>query len=254
MKVVFSESWEIYRSEIMDAVSDFSGQGRLLGEGKRNVIKIFQIAGKEVNIKSFKLPNLVNRIVYRYFRKSKAERSFLYAKILLSKGIGTPEPIAFVEKNSMFYFRDSYYITRQQDCDLVLRQVIDHYTESDHPEILKAFARFTFDLHEKQVEFLDHSPGNTLITRGKGGFEFSLVDLNRMAFKPLDFEERMKNFARLTTKQEVLRILAAEYAHLSGRKEEEVFQKMWIYTRRFQKKFHGKKALKSQVKFWKKSR
>jgi hypothetical protein len=57
----------------------------------RNVIKLFDLNGQTINIKSFKVPNIVNK-AYKYFRKSKAKRSFEYATILLENGIGTPQP------------------------------------------------------------------------------------------------------------------------------------------------------------------
>jgi hypothetical protein len=43
------------------------------------------------------VPHLINKIVYKKFRKSKARRSYEYATLLLDKGIGTPQPIAFLE-------------------------------------------------------------------------------------------------------------------------------------------------------------
>ena len=36
-------------------------------------------------------------------------------------------------------------------------------------EILKAFTRFTYEMHEKQIHFLDHSAGNTLIVQTEKG-------------------------------------------------------------------------------------
>ena len=47
-------------------------------------------------------PNFINSLIYGYLRKSKAQRSFEYAKILLSKNIGTPQPFAFYENKTIF--------------------------------------------------------------------------------------------------------------------------------------------------------
>ena len=73
-----------------------------------------------------------------------------------------------------------------------------------------------------------------------------------MNFKELNFEERMQNFSRLTPKEEVVKIMANEYAALIVKSEVEVFEKMWFYTEQFQHKFQRKKALKKKLKFWKK--
>ncbi|GHA43899.1 hypothetical protein GCM10007103_26390 [Salinimicrobium marinum] len=108
-------------------------------------------------------------------------------------------------------------------------------------------------LHEKEVEFLDHSPGNTLIKKKGEGYLFSLVDLNRMNFRSLDFDTRMKNLSRLTPKKEMIVIIANEYAKLFKKPEAEVFEKLWFYTTDFQARFQRKKILKKKLKFWKKN-
>ena len=122
----------------------------------------------------------------------------------------------------------------------------------DWEQMLRAFTRFSYELHQKEIEFLDHSPGNTLIDREGEGYRFYLVDLNRMNFRALDFEDRMKNMARLTPQKEMIRIMASEYATLIGRPEQEVFDRMWFHTTEFQRKFQRKKELKKKLKFWKK--
>ncbi|MAP53765.1 MAG: Kdo domain containing protein, partial [Altibacter sp.] len=97
-------------SEIVEMITHFETRGTLLGDGERNTIKLFNLDELTVNVKSFKRPNLINRIAYRYFRKSKAERSYTYANTLLEKGIGTPQPIAYFENRDLLGLKDSYYV------------------------------------------------------------------------------------------------------------------------------------------------
>ncbi len=251
MKIVFSEGHQHLKPEILNFVQDFEKKGKALNDGQRNSIRIFEIDGKQINIKSFKVPNAINKIAYRYFRKSKAERSFTYAHILLNKNIGTPVPIAYIEEPSGIGFGKSYYISEQLNADLTYRELVQ---EPDFPmseNILRAFTRFSFKMHENNVEFLDHSPGNTLIQIKENNYEFYLVDLNRMTFRELDFDARMKNFSRLTPKKEMVEVMANEYAPFINKPEEEVFKKMWFYTEKFQEKFHRKQRLKKKLKFWK---
>ena len=252
MKAVFSSEYQDSQDEILEIIRHFDESGEMLGPGKRNKIKIFDFGGKRLNVKSFKIPNAVNQLAYRFLRKSKAERSFLYAHELRKRGIGTPFPVAFLEELSPVNFSKSFYISEHLDCDLTFRELLQNPDFPQRNEILEAFVRFTFALHEKEVQFLDHSPGNTLIRLNSGNYEFFLVDLNRMKFKPLDFDERMKNFSRLSSKKEVVAQMASEYALLYDRPEQEVFEKMWFYTQQFQKKFYGKKEFKKKLKFWKK--
>src|SRR5690606_41915767 len=67
----------------------------------------------KINIKSFKIPNKLNQFVYKYFRKSKARRSFEFATILLQKGIGTPAPVAFMENFNGLGLQKSFYASLQ---------------------------------------------------------------------------------------------------------------------------------------------
>ena len=251
MQVHFAKSFESRKAEIMPILESFHSGGQTIKDS-RNTLKIFSLDGKDYNVKSFRVPNVVNKIVYRFFRKSKAERSFRYANILLKKAIGTPAPVAYAEEANGLTFGKSYYVSEHLDYDLTYRELVTEPDYPDHENILRAFTRFTFELHEKQVQFLDHSPGNTLIQKNGGDYKFFLVDLNRMNFKELTFEERMLNFSRLTPKKEMVKIMANEYAKLIQKPETEVYEKMWFYTNQFQEKFFRKKRLKKKLKFWKK--
>lgn len=251
MKIVISEKYDSGEERIYRILDSFDDEGKLFGNGVRNKIKLFDLEGQEINVKSFKIPNLVNKVAYRFFRKSKAERSFEYAHQLLSRGIGTPYPIAYAEEKPGLFFKRSFYISEHLGCDLTYRKLVENSEFPEWEEILRAFTRFTFDLHEKNILFLDHSPGNTLIRLNNGDYQFFLVDLNRMNFKNLSFEERMKNFSRLTPKKEMIAIMASEYARLIRKPEAEVYEKMWFYTNEFQRKFQRKKEIKKKLKFWK---
>lgn len=251
MKVVFSPSFTVHKEKVLHTLNSFEKKGVQLGNGDRNKIKWFQCENGKINIKSFKVPNFINKIAYRYFRKSKAHRSFEYAQILISKKIGTPQPVAYAEVNSSFFFTKSYFISEHQDCDLTFRELEQGKGIPNWEEMIRAFTRFTFDLHEKEIEFLDHSPGNTLIRIENGNYQFFLVDLNRMNFGKLSFDKRMENFSRLTSRKEIVKIMANEYSKYYHRPESEIFGKMWKYTSYFQKNFRRKHRMKQKIKFWK---
>ncbi|MBO9585460.1 MAG: Kdo domain containing protein [Flavobacterium sp.] len=242
-------------SSILTITRNFTVSGVIFGNGQRNIIKLFDLDGRTVNIKSFKIPNLMNKVVYKYFRKSKAERSYEYATILLSKGIGTPEPIAFVENFNALGLKDSYYVSEHLVTELTYRELILIPDYPDGENILRQFTRFSFDLHEKGIEFLDHSPGNTLIKKvSHDKYEFFLVDLNRMQFhESMNFEQRMHNLRRLTPHKEMIAVMSNEYAKLyTDKTEAEIFERMWQLTCDFQEKFARKQRLKKKLKFWKK--
>lgn len=252
MKVVITNTYQPLEAGLQDIIETFDNTGESIYDGTRNALKKFRLQDKEVIVKAFKNPNLINKIVYRFFRPSKAERSFTYAKKLESLNIGTPEPIAYFENSSFLFFKDSYYICAFLDSDLTYRELI---TIPNYPEkeiILQQFTVFTKQLHDNGVLFKDHSPGNTLIKKmDDGSYSFYLVDLNRMKFKDLTYRERIANFARLTPEKEMVRTMAYTYAELGDFNKEDVFRLMWEETEKFQNKFHKKRRIKRRIFFWK---
>jgi hypothetical protein len=253
MQLHIHSHFQNYKKNFSECIAHFDTAGTLFGDGKRNKIKLFELGGKTINIKSFKLPNLINRVAYKFFRKSKARRSYEFASTLLEYEIGTPQPIAYAEDFSFYGLGKSYYFSEHLQAELTFRELVEIPDYPDHDNILRQFVRFSFYMHEKGVEFLDHSPGNTLIKKGAGGiYEFFLVDLNRMNFHPeMNFEMRMKNLSRLTPKKAMVAVMSNEYAKLYPQQTEAmIFGKMWFYTNDFQIKFHKKIKMKKLLKFW----
>lgn len=233
---------------ILSIIKNFKNQGDVLYTGKRNIIKIFKYDTVILNIKSFKKPTLLNSIIYRHFRKSKARRSFEFATLLLEKNIGTPKPYGYFENKNVLQLLDSYYVCEHLDADYVFRDLFDDYN-SELEEILKQLAHFCFRLHEAGIEFKDHSPGNTLIKKNNAGtFDFYLIDLNRMEFhKKMSFDLRMKNLCRLTPSEYMIKIISEEYAKWYEMPKDKVFNLMWKYTDNFFKKSDTKRRLKKYI-------
>jgi hypothetical protein len=246
------ESYKKHETFLDHIITNYDTEGEDFGNQDRNSLKLFTFESKTLNVKSFRVPNLINQIAYKFLRKSKAQRSFEYAKKLQSIDIGTPHPIAYYEYKSLFLFNKSYYVSEQVDCDLTYRELTKDLNYPNHEAILRAFTRFTYELHENKVKFLDHSPGNTLIKKTDKDYEFYLVDLNRMEFKFMDLEERIKNFAKLTTHKSIIEVMSDEYAKCCNESYDTVFNLMWKNTQDFQERYWRRRRLKNKLKFWKK--
>lgn len=235
--------------EITHIIENFDTEGVLFIDG-RNKIKLFPLGGMTVNVKSFRIPNIVNKVVYRFFRKSKARRSYEFANILLKKGIGTPKPIAYFENKGPFSFRDSYYMSEQMEADLTFRQLIEIPDYPEHEIIVRQFTQFTFKLHELGIEFLDHTPGNTLIKKtGHEQYEFFLVDLNRMDFHSgtMTLKQRVINMAKLTPEVWLVELMSDEYAKLYGKPYDSILTPMLKYTQYFSNRFYRKRRIKQRL-------
>ena len=179
--------------------------------------------------------------MYQFLRKSKAKRSFEYASKLIGLGINTPFPVAYLELFSGG-LKESFYVSEHVNYDFDFRELIHKPKFPNREEILKQFTQFTFKLHENNVNFLDHSPGNTLIIdKGENKYEFYLIDLNRMRFEAMDFNARMHNFRRLWLSKTMIKIMAEEYAELYNKPDDEVYALMTKHSRAFQKKINSKK-------------
>ena len=161
--------------------------------------------------------------------------------------IGTPQPIAFIEKSSLLGLNDSFYISRQIDVDYEFRALLSRDI-TEIREVLIAFTRFTHNMHKKGVYFIDHSPGNTLIKETSTGYDFYLVDLNRTKFYPeeISLELGIKNFYRLGSTPEMVEVMAKEYAKLRNVDENHVLSMMMKMTMKHNAAVAIKKAKRNK--------
>lgn len=202
-------------------------EGQLLYKG-RNELRLLQYQGVELVVKSFQIPNWVNRIAYGLFRSSKAQRSFEYAERLLQLGIGTPEPIGYYTERKGLLFHRSYYVSRRSICPYTFADLLQQ-PFAEEEAILQAIARTTAHLHEQGLLHKDYSRGNILFARTEKGVHVEIIDLNRIRFKQIGWEEGCRNFERLPLTDRMLTTLTKAYAQARGFDEEQCLQWMQIH-------------------------
>ena len=79
-------------------------EGTYIYGGRRNLImKMTAPDGKELNVKRFRKPRLLNSIIYSWgLRTPKGQRAWEYPARLLALGVETPEAVAYIEdRNSL---------------------------------------------------------------------------------------------------------------------------------------------------------
>ncbi|TRX36890.1 lipopolysaccharide kinase [Flavobacterium sp. ZT3R18] len=249
MSIIVHSKYKSKEEAIFQLVANFFEEGDMIVKGARNTIKSNFLGDEKVNIKFFQKPGIFKSIIYSFFRSTKAKRSFDYANYLIAHNILTPFPIAYIEKwNSIGLLQDSYYICQQIDYDFTIRELIHDPLFPERNVILEQFTAFTFSMHEANVNFLDHSPGNTLvIKKDTGKYEFYLIDLNRMNFKNLSIEERMDNFKKMWLSKAMVKVVAEAYAKLSSQPEEKLLAILSDKTTQFKRKITKKKYLKRKI-------
>ena len=235
MKVVVNPTYHSLMSFITSLPECFGKEGTVIYEG-RNHLKRFDIETVQLTVKSFRILKFFNRIIYTFFRSSKAKRSYLHGMTLLEKGINTPEPVAYIENRKRGLLSDSYYICMYFESDGMMRE-FHRGTLVGREMLLQQFARFTASLHEQAVHPLDYSPGNILYQVKDEQYSFSLVDINRMRFETVGMKTGCESLRRLWGSHEMITFIAAEYARARGFDIETCVRLCLYYHARFWKRY-----------------
>ena len=238
-RICIAEPYRECRARIEEFPQRLDREGVTLHSG-RNLIKRLGLAGPggepiEVAVKAFAVPAPVRGFVYANLRRSKARRCMANARKLAQLGVGTPDPVASIEYEDYRCLRRSYYVCRYwpHDHDLTALLYRGVPSGSDAQALLEALAEFTVAQHDRGVLHLDYNPGNILVRSEGDAFEFALVDLNRLRFRHLDVGDRLSGLARLTTRDDCLRIIGRRYARLYGVDPDDFCVRLEAAQRRF---------------------
>lgn len=214
-KISINLRYEHLREFIAQLPAIMDEGGIYIYGGRRNLIKCFEAPnGTQINVKRFKKPNFLNNIIYSTgIRKPKGIRAFTYPERLLSKGIETPEAVAYIEdRNVIGLLQQSYFISLQCPYRHLLYELGDATPDVYEP-IAKSLARYVAYMHDQEVLHLDFSPGNVLWDQDVDGtYHFSIVDINRMRFGVVDMENGCKSFCRLWGPKRFIQLLVEAYA------------------------------------------
>lgn len=245
MRSSINPKFKDYEDSLLEIDKIFNSSSNVIYD-KRNIIKNIAINGILWSVKSFATPKHINKIVYTFFRKSKANRSFEYS-LKIAKFV--PEPLGFVEFYNRGLLSNSYFISKSFEYDFTIRDILFNDLGKEKIEILREFARFSFNLHQEGIEHLDYSPGNILIKRDESGYIFKIVDINRMRFhRSLDLQQRAINFARVWLRDEDMEVIIYEYAKIALYDYKEMLKFALYHSRQHKYKANFKKRLKERIK------
>ncbi|MFI3239753.1 MAG: lipopolysaccharide kinase InaA family protein [Bacteroidales bacterium] len=211
----------------------------------RNQIYANTVNGVNLVIKSFHVPSILNRVIYSYFRDSKAKRSYDNAQELCRLAIGTAEPIAYIEIYKGGLIEHSYYISTKLEAN-----DIRWWEKIENRELLlKNLGAFITKLHTKGVFHKDFSPGNILYNIDEGGgYNFYLIDINRMLFNVKDRGVLMQNFKCLHDDIEQTTVVASYYAdNIDSSKRTELIEQALKARAKYKKGQARKRKLKKLI-------
>lgn len=212
---------------------------------ERNTVYRVNCGGESMIVKSFRLPNSINKFVYTRLRKSKAYRSYYNSLQLIKLGFHSPTPIAYAEVKRNGMLAESYYISTEVEGDNV------RYWESKPhlDELLGALAADLYQLHKAGVWHKDFSPGNVIYTRdSSGSYTFNYIDVNRMEFGVHDRKKLMSMFRAINENREYLAKFARYYALASGLPESVVIREAAEARAQYEAEQRRKKVFKKLFK------
>ena len=240
--LVFSSELSTHELDLETLENAFHASTNII-QDNRNVIKKVTLSDQQTVVKSFRPPNLLQGLIYRYFRKTKARRSYEFSESLKTKAIDTPKALGYVEIFNRFRLCNSYFISNSLNYDFLIRDIINE--PSFHRDsILKQFTQFTFNMHQKGVLHLDYSLGNIAFTKENDDYRFYLFDINRMRFGKVSPLDGIKNFSRISSNPSIIKLLSSEYAKLAAMAEKKAHDILSFESKKTANYFARKRKLK----------
>ena len=231
MKVIVHPEYRNLTSFVQYLPVTFDCNGELLYRG-RNTVKRYEVGGVCVVVKKYKHPNLIQRIAYTFFKKSKTERAYKFAALLREKQIDTPHEVAYIEIKKQGLFTTGFFIS--ENCSDPDTSVLLKEGDFDHC-LANALAGFLVELHEKGILHGDLNLTNILYHSDEDQhYHFSLIDTNRSVFKKPTHHECLDNLKRITHNRELLIYIITLYAKRRGWNPEECVEQVIHQLGRFE--------------------
>lgn len=199
---------------VRELPTTFNSTGNLIYDG-RNKVRVYDIDNVLYAVKRYKFPIPIQRIIYSFFRKTKARRAYEYAMRLIEMGIGTPTPVAYIETYSHGLFEYGYFVSlyrKDKDCNVL--------HETHQPQLAQTLAQFVASMHKQGFYHGDSNISNFLFyenTASPTGYTVYTIDINRSRFyTTLSRSLRLKNLMMLTGDPSVSKQIASLYAAIEG--------------------------------------
>jgi len=239
--VVIHPDYAFYSDFINRLPAIFHTRGETIYQG-RNEIKVFDVNGVKLNVKKYKVPIYINRLIYTFFRTTKAYRAYTYALKLLDRGIETPPPIAYLIFKRAGLIHQCYFISLQSSYSHTMYE-FGKGSLKGREFIIRSLVSFTAKLHDEGIYHRDFSPGNILFQLSGDGVKFSLVDINRLQFRRVSIKKGCANFARLWGGDVMFRLIAQEYAVARHADRDDCTRWVFDYRKRFWRKYTRKHVM-----------
>ncbi len=231
-----------FREWLKHLPREVASNGRTLSAGRDRVAVVDYEAGEtdeSLAVKQFSGQSMIkDRIDAK--QGSKALRSFNAGQYLRSAGVGTPEPVACIDRWEKGRLLESYHVTRYEPYLRCFRDELIHIYRHE-PDcdklmtLLECVASAVKRMHDAGLQHRDMGNQNILMRRRSDGSwkDVMFVDLNRArAMEKLTLRHRAFDISRISLPSDFLRVFKAMY--FSDRPVPAEFEK-WerFYRKRF---------------------
>ena len=232
MRVVANPEYQSLSEWLVQVPRLFAdNQGEVLYKG-RNEIRLFEVEGAKLVVKRYKKHDIIKTLVYTFFRKNKARRSYENAVSLRQRGFQTPREVAYMECSLAGLTTQVYYVCAYTGSEPIRPRLIEQ--EPFDETLATAYARYVASLHEAGVLHRDLNPTNVLfITSPTTQYTFELIDINRMQFfdGPVPKAECMENLTLFYWLTPAYRFILNEYARQRGWTENDIAEAIRVKER-----------------------
>ncbi|MCK5528880.1 MAG: hypothetical protein KAI74_04295, partial [Kiritimatiellae bacterium] len=247
--------------KIKDLIS--ADDAEVLAAGRNSNVRIkLSVQGQELDlvVKSFGRESVLKNLV-DHSRGSKAHRTWLVARHLQKHGVGTPEPVAFMEQWQGKRLAESYFISIYQSDASNFTDELSHLFK-EQPEcwrfmsLMQTVADAVADMHRCGCQHNDLGNQNIMLSRDSdgewGGVQF--IDLNRANItESLSDKERARDISRIWLPSDLLRVFkeiyyGGEVPPADFLKWEAVYRKRYAKHAATRKLRHPVKTFKNRCK------
>ena len=129
----------------------------------RNTVEQIKIDDCTFVVKKYKVPNFANRVIYTFFRRSKARRAYDNALHILRCGVSTPFPVAYIETKRKGVFHTGYFVSEYMGHPTLADYKNISLSNEESCKFKEDFLNFTIELHEKKILPLDYNTGKAIL-------------------------------------------------------------------------------------------
>ncbi len=237
MKIIIAEEYTKYTNFILSIPSFFENDKGETLKDKRNNVKRIIHDGVAFIAKRYKRANFIQRFVYTYFRRTKAERAYAFATEFQRRGVSSPKAVAYMEQKEHGLFTTGYFIYEESKGEEAFPELVDK-VDFNRP-LADAITDHIVFMHSQGILHGDLNSANFLYTKDScGNYNFDMIDTNRSHFVKgwPTRKQCIENLKRFTHRRDLYEYVVRGYAKRRGWNEEETLREAFNALDRFEHK------------------